>query len=128
MSKREICTDEVQALGSLRFSFPAADPAWERDRDARLAQFIAACLVRSETTGCTVERELAEGIRDVFAEWQGKREHALSAGNDMYAAQISALGWALRCIAHRAWNGAPGWVPAFHPQAVGDETIPEVPA
>lgn len=125
MSATETPAAESRVPSTLQFPFPGADLTWERERDARLDAFIAACLARVEATGCTDEWRIAAGVRSVFAEWSEKRELARVAGSDVLAAQISALGWALRCIAHSAWRTAPGWEPGFHPEAANPENLRE---
>jgi hypothetical protein len=114
--------------GHLRFSLTPPDHTWERERDARLAAFVRARLTQAEATGCTDERKWAAGAREVFAEWDRNRELAAVADNDFFSAQVGALGWALRCIAHSAWYGDLGWEPAFHPQATTPESVPEIPS
>ncbi|MET7605898.1 hypothetical protein ABZS96_25965 [Streptomyces avermitilis] len=99
----------------------------EYERDTRLAAFISARLAGVEATGCTAERNLAAGVREVFTEWSEKRELAATTGTDAFPSQISALGWTLRCFAHHAWQGAPGWERAFHPHVTNPDTIPEIP-
>ncbi|MER5572406.1 hypothetical protein [Streptomyces massasporeus] len=118
----------VQDAGPLRFPLRDPDLSWEQERDARLAAFVRARLAHAETTGCTDERKWAAGVREVFAEWDAKRELAALADNDFFSAQVSALGWALRCVAHSTWHGAPGWEPAFHPQATAPESTSEIPS
>lgn len=111
--------------GPERFTLQVPDPAWEHARDARLAAFLRARLAHVNATGCTEERKWAVGLGEVFTEWDDKRELAALADRDLFSMQISALGWALRCIAHTTWHGAPGWEPDFHPQAASPETVPE---
>lgn len=102
-----------------RWALARADEEWGRARDAYLARFVAHQLSYADATGCTEEKRLAAGIWEIFTEWNRNREAVWTAEDDALAAQISALGWALRCMAHRAWHKRPGWDPAFHPQAVG---------
>jgi hypothetical protein len=119
--------DSNQEAGPSPFSLTPPDPAWEQERDARFAAFVSARLDHAEATGCTEERRWAAGVRKVFAEWDGKRELATLSGNDCFSAQISALGWALRCVAQSTWRGVPGWDPSFHPQAKRPEVASENP-
>ncbi|MFE6412122.1 hypothetical protein ACFVOR_34910 [Streptomyces sp. NPDC057837] len=111
-----------------QFTLQAPDPAWEQARDARLAAFVRSRLAHADATGCTDERRWVAGLGEVFAEWDEKRELAARTDNDLFSVQVSALGWALRCIAHSTWRGAPGWEPAFHPQASALQTLPETHA
>ncbi|MFF8932349.1 hypothetical protein ACF1AO_34360 [Streptomyces longwoodensis] len=114
----------------MKFSLPDADPArdrWEQARDARLSAFVRARLAHTEATGCSEERRWAAGISEVFAEWDAKRELAARAGLDSFSAQVNALGWALRCVAHSTWRSAPGWERDFHPQAIPSNHTSETP-
>ncbi|QKZ23851.1 hypothetical protein [Streptomyces chartreusis] len=95
----------------------AAPAAWEYERDTRFAAFIKARLAYVDATGCTEERRFTEGLRDVFTEWSRTREPAHHRKDDPLAEHRRSLGWVLRCIAQRVWKGAPGWEPAFQPQA-----------
>ncbi|MFM9462674.1 hypothetical protein ACKI1K_07450 [Streptomyces scabiei] len=118
-------SDRTPDSGLERLTRQVPDPSWEQARDARLAAFVRARLAHANATGCTEERKWAAGVGEVFSEWDTKRELAALADNDLFSMQISALGWALRCIAHTTWRSAPGWEPAFHPQAASPETVPE---
>ncbi|MEU9662642.1 hypothetical protein [Streptomyces chartreusis] len=99
----------------------AAPAAWEYECDTRFAEFIKARLAYVDATGCTEERRFTEGMQDVFTEWSRAREPAHHRKDDPLAERRRSLGWVLRCIAHRAWKGAPGWEPAFQPQALPPE-------
>ncbi|MEU2605037.1 hypothetical protein [Streptomyces albus] len=102
---------------SLRFTPTPHDETWARERDTRFAQFLAQRLTEVEATGCLAERKLAAGVLDLYAEWNQKRELAAATEEDFFNGQVSAMGWALRCLAHSAWWNTPGWEPAFHPAA-----------
>jgi len=107
----------------LRFTPTPPDETWARERDTRFAQFLAQRLAEVEETGCLAERKLAAGMLDLYTEWNHKRELAGAAEGDFFSGQVSAMGWALRCLAHSAWWNTPGWEPAFHPAA----TVPVSP-
>ena len=85
---------------TLRFTPTLRDETWARERDARFAQFLAQRLAQVEATGCLAERKLAAATE-----------------KDFFNGQVSAIGWALRCLAHSAWWNTPGWESAFHPAA-----------
>ncbi|MFE9679337.1 hypothetical protein ACFYO5_35365 [Streptomyces sp. NPDC006259] len=121
-------SDRLPDPGLEWFTRQVPDASWEQARDGRLAAFVRARLAHVHATGCTEERKWAAGVGDVFEEWDNKRELAARADNDLFTMPISALGWALRCIAHTTWHNAPGWEPAFHPQAASAETVPEPPS
>ncbi|MGW4490514.1 hypothetical protein [Streptomyces sp. NPDC004376] len=93
------------------------DETWARERDTRFAQFLAQRLTEVEETGCLAERKLTAGMLDLYTEWNQKRELAAATDGDFFNGQVSAMGWALRCLAHSAWWNTPGWEPAFHPAA-----------
>ncbi|MCX5173386.1 MULTISPECIES: hypothetical protein [Streptomyces] len=102
---------------TLRFTPTLRDETWARERDARFAQFLAQRLAQVEATGCLAERKLAAGMLDLYTEWNQKRELAAATEKDFFNGQVSAIGWALRCLAHSAWWNTPGWESAFHPAA-----------
>ncbi len=109
---------QTAAHADPRFPLAPPDDLWERTRDSALSQFVARRLSYIDATGCTEERRLAEGILEIYREWDRNRELARTAGSDEFAARISALGWTLRCLAYRGWSRQPGWHDSFHPQAV----------
>ncbi|MEU3855070.1 hypothetical protein [Streptomyces sp. NPDC029554] len=97
------------------------DVTWGLDQDTAFSLFVARCLSHVDATGCRDVRRLAEGIREIHREWDFKRNHAKTAGTEELAGQVSALGWALRCIAHAAWESHPGWDASFRPHAVAPD-------
>ncbi|WP_406164506.1 hypothetical protein [Streptomyces sp. NBC_00996] len=103
MSAREFGAGTAPAHDPLRFPLESVDAAWEHERDARLAGFIAQRLADVEATGCGSERKLAAGVGDVFAEWTRKRELARATDSAPLAALTSALGWL--CAASRTARG-----------------------
>ncbi|WP_416974640.1 hypothetical protein [Streptomyces sp. 4F14] len=98
-------------------AFRLLDEEETRERDTRFARFLLQRLADVEATGCLAEKKLAAGVLDLYTEWDQARERAGASGQDPHAAQIAAMGWALRCLAHSAWRNTPGWEPAFHPAA-----------
>jgi hypothetical protein len=101
-----------------RWPHQSPDDTWEQARDAAFAEFLRRRLAYIEATGCREERQLAAGIERILSEWDGNRALARTADVEEFAARISALGWALRCLAEPAWRGEPGWDAAFDPLAV----------
>ncbi|MCX4578992.1 hypothetical protein OHB41_38570 [Streptomyces sp. NBC_01571] len=101
----------------LRFTATLHDEGWARERDTRFARFLAQRLADVEATGCLAERKLAAGLLDLYTEWHHKRELAAASPQDPATAEADAMGWALRCLAHSAWQNTPGWEPAFHSAA-----------
>lgn len=112
-----------QASGQPCLGLQTPDTAWEQGRDVRFAAFLRARLAHAEATGCTDERRWAAGVRSVFVEWDERRQLAANADDVLFKVQVSALGWALRCVAHETWSCAPGWEPGFHPQATPPESV-----
>ncbi|WP_405856990.1 hypothetical protein OG407_09935 [Streptomyces sp. NBC_01515] len=104
-------------LTNLRFTATLHDDGWLCERDARFTHFLAQRLADVEATGCLAERKLAAGVLDLYTEWHHKRELAASSHLDHADAEADAMGWALRCLAHSAWQNTSGWEPAFHPAA-----------
>ena len=117
------------------------EATWGLDQDTAFSLFVARCLSHVGATGCREVRRIAEGIREIHREWDLKRDHAKTSGTEELVgqvegagrigggtegvqqrqealAQVSALGWALRCIAQAAWEGHPGWDASFRPHAV----------
>ncbi|MEU9228972.1 hypothetical protein AB0D40_31980 [Streptomyces massasporeus] len=94
-----------------RWPLQVPDDTWEQARDSALARFIRERLEHIDATGCRKERQLAAGIERIFSEWDVNRERAADVRD--FAVRISALGWALRCLAEPAWRGQPGWSDAF---------------
>jgi hypothetical protein len=109
-----------------RWPQQAPDDTWEQARDAALSAFVAQRLAHIDTTGCQEERKLAAGIERIFSEWDRNRALARTAGVDEFAARISTLGWALRCLASEAWRDTPGWDDRFDPLAVAPGARTEV--
>jgi hypothetical protein len=94
-----------------------SDTSRELDHEDSFFLFVARCLSHIEATGCREVRQLTEGIRRIHHQWDLKRNHAKATDTETLAAQVSTLDWALRCIAHAAWTGHPGWDQSFHPPA-----------
>lgn len=97
----------------------------ELDEEDRFALFVAWCLSYIADTGCREVRQVGEGIREIYRQWDLKRKHAKAAGTKTVDPQVSALGFALRCIAHAAWRGHPGWEESFHPRAAAPDARKE---
>ncbi|MET9762181.1 hypothetical protein ABZ016_24505 [Streptomyces sp. NPDC006372] len=117
--------DPQPAPAEPRWPQQAPDDRWEQARDAALALFIRQRLAHIDATGCREERQLAAGIERILGEWDRNRDLARRADIDEFAARISALGWALRCLAEPAWRGTPGWDDAFDPLAVAPDVRPK---
>jgi hypothetical protein len=126
MNAKETRNSSASDHGALHLAPDSVEGIWEQARDTRLAAFLHARLADVEATGCTAERKLAAGVQDLFTEWTHRRELALASDDDLSVMRISTLGWALRCIAHSAWHGTPGWDQAFHPQAPAPATTLEI--
>jgi hypothetical protein len=109
---------------NLRFTATFHDDVWVCERDGRFTRFLAQRLADVEATGCLAERKLAAGVLDLYTEWHRKRELAAASHLGHAGAEADAMGWALRCLAHSAWQNTPGWEPAFHPAATAPLSPP----
>ncbi|MFE9437018.1 hypothetical protein [Streptomyces sp. NPDC006640] len=107
--------DHLQPDPAREAAFASAHDVWERERDQRLGEFIAARMREVEHHGCRAERAALFWILDVLPQWREARRGHLS--DAAMRLRVDALGWVLRLTAHSAWHRHPEWSADFHPQA-----------